>query len=336
MLHPAPADNNAEVSPAPAISVVIPTRNRADRLPRLIGALEAQDFDQPYEVVVVDDGSLDSTPAVVARLAAETSVPLNAIRLAVSRGPAAARNAGWRAAAAPLVAFTDDDCVPEPRWLRTLVIGLDRADVVQGRTELDPAQDANRGPFSHFVGVTEETGFYETCNIAYRRRVLEEVGGFDETFRYPFGEDTDLAWRVKAVGGQTLFAPEALVLHDIIPLTYGEHLARLRRREGLVLALGRHRGLRRNLGIGLFLWPTHGPALAATAAAAAALVRPRPATRTVALATAAWYARVCRWNTAKPPRRADWFGVVPMRLAADLFEIAVLARASARYRTLLL
>jgi hypothetical protein len=186
------------------------------------------------------------------------------------------------------------------------------------------------------VGVSEESGFYETCNIAYRRSVLEQVGGFDEDFRHPFGEDTDLAWRAKAAGGRTAFAPDALVLHDIIPETYAQHLRRLRRREGLVRALGRHAGLRAELGIGVFLWPTHAPALATAAAVAVAALRPGPVTTTVAAASAGWYARVCRWNTPKPAHRAAWAGVVPMRLVADLYEIAVLARASARYRTLLL
>jgi GT2 family glycosyltransferase len=329
-------DNNAAVPPAPAISVVVATRDRADRLPRLFAALQAQDFDRGYDVVVVDDGSVDHTPAVLDRLRARAEVPVRVIRFDGSRGPAAARNAGWRATTAPLVAFTDDDCTPSPGWLRALDAALGPADLVQGRTELDPAQDDNRGPFSHFVGVTEESGFYETCNIAYRRAALEQAGGFDEGFRHPFGEDTDLAWRVKAAGGRSTFSADALVLHDIIPLTYREHLARLRRREGLVRALGRNPGLRADVGLGLFLWPTHPPALATLAAGIAAVVRPTAPTWAAAAAAVAWYAHVCRWNTPKPARRAQWATVVPMRLAADLYEIAVLARASVQHGALLL
>ena len=330
------ADNNAAVPPVPAISVVVPTRDGAARLPRLLAALDAQDLDEPYDVVVVDDGSRDTTPRVLEALLTRLAVPVRVIRFAVSRGPAAARNAGWQAASAPVIAFTDDDCAPEKDWLRALVAGLDDADVAQGRTELDPDQDDNHGPFSHFVGVRSESGYYETCNIAYRRTALEAVGGFDERFRHPFGEDTDLAWRVKAAGGRTVFVSDAVVLHDVVPQTYRQHLRRLRRREGLVRALGHHPGLRRDVGLGLFLWPTHPPALAVAAAGAALVARPGLPTAAAALGASAWYAHVCRWNTPKPARRAQWAAVVPMRLAADLYEISVLARASLRHRTVLL
>jgi GT2 family glycosyltransferase len=301
-----------------------------------MAALDAQDTDARYEVVIVDDGSRDATPGVLEDLRGRASAPLRAIRFPHSRGPAAARNAGWRAAAAPIVAFTDDDCVPDPGWLRGLLAGLDGADFVQGRTELDPSQDDNRGPFSHFVGGAGASGYYETCNIAYRRAALEAVDGFDEGFRHPFGEDTDLAWRVKAAGGRSAYAADAVVLHDIIPLTYGQHLARLRRREGLVRALARNPGRRADVGLGIFLRPTHAPALAAVAAGVVAGVRPSARTWAAAGAAAAGCASVCRWNTPKPARRAQWAVVVPMRLGADVYEIAVLARASARHRTVLL
>jgi hypothetical protein len=122
----------------------------------------------------------------------------------------------------------------------------------------------------------------------------------------------------------------------VIPLGFFDHLARLNRREGLVRALSRHPELRRSVGLGLFLRPTHLPALAFVAAGASALARPSLRLCTAAAVTAGWYAHVCRWNTPKPARRAAWAAVVPMRLVADLYEIGVLARASARHRTLLL
>jgi hypothetical protein len=316
--------------------VVVATRDGAGRLPRLLAALDAQETDAAYEIVVVDDGSRVTTPAVLEEYRAGAAVPVRVIRFPSSLGPATARNAGWRAAAAPVIAFTDDDCAPEAGWLRALLAGLDGADVAQGRTELDPAQEANLRPFSHFVGVTRESGYYETCNIAYRRAALDAVNGFDEGFRHPFGEDTDLAWRVKASGGRTVFVPDAVVLHDVVHLTYRQHLRRLARREGLVRALGRHPALRGDDGLGLFLGPTHPPALAVVEAGAALVIRPSWPTVAAAVATGAWYAHVCRWNTPKPARRSQWAAVVPLRLAADLYEITVLARASLRHRTVLL
>ncbi|MDQ2650606.1 MAG: glycosyltransferase, partial [Actinomycetota bacterium] len=76
------------------VSVVVATWNRADRLPRLLAALGDQVDAPPFELVVVDDGSTDDTPAVVAHLAASATFPVRSVRLDRNRGPAAARNAG--------------------------------------------------------------------------------------------------------------------------------------------------------------------------------------------------------------------------------------------------
>src|SRR4051812_19853042 len=107
----------------PAASVVVATHNRAELLARLTDALRAQSDVDAFEVIVVDDGSADATPDVLRRI--ERSWPaLRTIRLDENRGPATARNAGWRAATAPIVAFTDDDCVPQAGWLAGLVDGF--------------------------------------------------------------------------------------------------------------------------------------------------------------------------------------------------------------------
>ena len=98
-------------------------------------------------------------------------------------GPAAARNAGWHAALGQLVAFTDDDCVPQPEWLATLAAALQVADIAQGCTLPDPAQEHLLGPFARTMDVRSETGYYQTCNVGYRRSVLEAVGGFDDDLR---------------------------------------------------------------------------------------------------------------------------------------------------------
>src|SRR5262245_61414849 len=104
------------------VSVVVPTYRRAANLPRLVAALEAQTLPADrFEVVLVDNGSDDDTPAVLAELAASTRLHLVPLRIDVNEGPARARNAGWRASSAPLVAFTDDDCVPRPDWLEQVV-----------------------------------------------------------------------------------------------------------------------------------------------------------------------------------------------------------------------
>ena len=139
-----------------AVAVVIPTHNRSARLRRLLDGLRAQHVDGGFEVVVVDDASTDDTPEVVAELARSYPHPFHYERLERNAGPAVARNRGWRIATAPLVAFTDDDCVVEPGWLAALVGALEHADLAQGMTRMDPALIRSVGPFGHTVEVLAE------------------------------------------------------------------------------------------------------------------------------------------------------------------------------------
>src|SRR4029077_5844217 len=125
---------------------------------------------------------------------------------------------------------------------------LDHADLVQGCTVPDPEHASRAGPFSRSIKTNEESGFYETCNVAYRREALERVGGFDEGFRRPFGEDTDLAWRVKDTGGRSVFEREAIVYHAVCSQSFLERLRDLPRREGVVRVLSRNPRLRARVG----------------------------------------------------------------------------------------
>ena len=102
----------------PEIAVVAATHNRSDRLAALLDALRAQTLGSDrFEVVIVDDASSDGTRELLAEARGRGDLALTVLHQDSSRGPAAARNAGWRAATAPLVAFTDDDCRPSPGWL---------------------------------------------------------------------------------------------------------------------------------------------------------------------------------------------------------------------------
>src|SRR4051812_42959107 len=104
------------------VTVVAATHNRADRLERLLDALRGQTLGTDrFEVVIVDDGSRDETPSVLADALARADLKLTTFRQDPAGGPAKARNRGWRAAGAPLVAFTDDDCRPDATWLESLL-----------------------------------------------------------------------------------------------------------------------------------------------------------------------------------------------------------------------
>ncbi|GIH73683.1 glycosyltransferase family 2 protein [Planobispora longispora] len=200
------------------ITVVIPTIGR----PTLAATLAA--IDPKTEVVVVDDrpGELVVDPLPepsvdgplltgVASVERDVDV-LGALRAAGGRvkvlrsggrGPAAARNVGWRAAGTPWVVFLDDDVIPEAGWDKAVRADLDNlpADVggSQGRIEVPlpidrPPTDAERNT----AGLA--TAEWITADMAYRRAALERVGGFDERFPRAYREDADLALRVRAAG----------------------------------------------------------------------------------------------------------------------------------------
>jgi glycosyltransferase involved in cell wall biosynthesis len=323
---------------APAIGVVVPTHNRAALLPRLVAALEAQDVDATFEVIVVDDGSSDDTWRVLADLADRTPVRLRCARLVHNAGPAAARNVGWQASTAALIAFTDDDCVPQPGWLDGLLQAAAAADVVQGRTLPDPAQLDRLGPFSRTLDISNEDGYYQTCNIAYRRTILEQLGGFHEEFRYPAGEDTDLAWRARDSGAVTSFAAAAIVHHDVRPSSLAVAIRDSWRWQSVALAASRHPRLREAFASRHIWRASHRAAISAAAGAAtiAAARRSRVGWLVGAglLAPYVHYRVVASPLPGAGPRRR-WL-LLPGAFAVDAAEVTACAVGSVRHRTLVL
>jgi len=202
------------------VSVVVPTFERAARLPALVAALEAQTLPRDeFEVIISDDGSADDTPAVAAHLAAASPLDVRFVSAPKNRGAGAARNRGWRTARGPVIAFTDDDCLPAPGWLQAGLAALRATDagIVQGRTLPDPSTSLDTS-YSRTARIEEFSKRYETCNIFYRTDVLRALNGFDESI-YFFGEDMDLGWRARAEGVTSAFGSEALVYHDVTPMT---------------------------------------------------------------------------------------------------------------------
>lgn len=222
----------------PHVSVIIPARDAAPTIARTLAALRSQDIWQPYEVIVVDDGSSDETPEIARGF--EPQVTL--IRNSSSEGPGAARNRGVQVARAPILAFTDADCFPTPQWLRQGCEALQNAELVQGRVAPDPA--VRRTPFDRSLSVENEYGFYQTANLFVRRQTFEAVGGFrdwaleqprrrrwsadrrrNRATRTPIGEDTVFAWTARRQGSRSMFAPEAVVHHEVVPGTVWDAMA---------------------------------------------------------------------------------------------------------------
>lgn len=315
------------------VSVAISTYQRAHRLPALIGALEQQTLplDQ-YEVVIADNGSTDDTHSVLADLAESTPLTLRVVRLGVNRGPAEGRNAAWRGALAPIVAFTDDDCLPQPEWLEHLLAAMDgdRA-VVVGRT-VPPAEDAELvgAPFVRVVRV-DEARYFPTCNVAYRRDDIEEVGGFDANFDEPAGEDTDLALRVLAAGAEGRFAPDAVVHHPVRPPSFSATARETLRWTNIPAVIARHPSERGNLLHRGIFWKASHP-LALLAALGLLLgVRWRAAV----ILVVPWVRFRTRIAPGCAGSRRRWV-ILPGVLFIDLLEVAVMVRGSARARTLVL
>ncbi len=191
------------------ISVVVATHNRAPLLRQLLRALQRQEY-STFEVIVVDDASDDDTPSVLAEWAGENR---RWFRQPLAWGAYAARNRGIQEARGDLVAFTDDDCIPEPGWLAALSTALATDDVIgaQGQTL---AQPGSITPFTHQVESRAGGPPYRTCNIIYRRSILDRLGCFDASLRWY--ADNILGLRARTLG-RIAYAPEAVVLHPPRP-----------------------------------------------------------------------------------------------------------------------
>lgn len=320
----------------PAVSVVVATYNRARLVHRIVEAIERQDYDGEIELIFVDDASPDETWNELQRLAATATVPTQVLQLPANSGPATARNVGWRAASAQHILFSDDDCVPTTGWVRGLADALQTAALAQGATLPNPDQLSNSGPFSRTLVVRRETGYYPTCNMAYRRDVLERLGGFDERFRNPAGEDTDLAWRALDAGSTCTFVSDAVVHHDVRPSSLVTQLRDTLRWEGIVLAVREHPNLRAKLHRRWFWKPSHPPAIAAAIGLVGAVAARRPLVRIGAIALAAPYVAYRLHEQPIVDGAGGRLAYLPAALIADLGEVGVLALASARYRTVLL
>ncbi len=230
---------------APSLSVIICSLNGAEGVDRCLRALSGQTVRSSLELIVVDDGSTDSTSDVAHEHAAIV------IRHDTCRGLSAARNSGIRAASAPVVAFLDDDCEPASDWAEKVIASFDGdilalggALATPGETglmisylarhnpldpqELDLAKSDNLTyrlwlylkrqwlpPQKHG---RREVFSFAGGNMSVRRSALLRIGGFDERIRFG-GDDDDLFRRLARAfpGSPLVFDPEVRVVHHFVP-----------------------------------------------------------------------------------------------------------------------
>lgn len=198
----------------PRLSVIIPARDAAATLPATLAGLAEQCGAPSFEVVLVDDGSVDGT----GEIAAASEVVTRVVRTGGS-GPALARNAGAAAAAAQRLAFLDADCRPTPGWLASGDAALNSAELVIGETRPDPDQPI--GPFDRTLSVTGRSPLFESANLFVRRELFERLDGFEHWLGpqngIELGEDVWFGWSAVRAGAQVVACPEALVHHAVFP-----------------------------------------------------------------------------------------------------------------------
>jgi GT2 family glycosyltransferase len=198
---------------------------------------------QRYEIIVADDGASSATRAQVERFHSRRQAVVRYVPVQGDpHGPAAARNAGWRIAAAPLIAFTDDDTVPAREWLeRGLHAFTDEAiAAVSGRIVV-PLRDSPTDYERDAAGL--ETAGFVTANCFVRREALKAVGGFDEHFALAWREDTDLYFRLLESGRLVAYAPESVVVHPVRAESWGVSLSQQRKASYDALLYKKHPGL---------------------------------------------------------------------------------------------
>lgn len=212
-----------EVEPArlPSVSVVIPVMDRAGELRRCLESLRAVRYPTDrLEILVVDDGSADASREVA--LAHGAAVIASGGR---GRGPAAARNRGAATARGELLAFIDSDCIASETWLVDLATRFEDPEIsaVGGRVDglhASSLLDRYEAEMSSlYLGPRDRTGqggndtFYlPSCNLLVRRRAFEAAGGFQEALQ--IGEDVDLTWRLRDLGGRIVYTPVGRVRHE--------------------------------------------------------------------------------------------------------------------------
>jgi len=196
------------------VSIVIPMHNSARTIGRTLEACINQELPGAQtEIIVVDDGSTDKSVEIAEKL------PVKVLRQE-NRGPAAARNRGWREARGKIICFTDSDCVPQRDWIQKLLRGYDSPKVggVGGTYAIMNRDSVLASAIHEEIALRHQrqsgtVDYLGSFNLSYKKSVLEEVGGFNEEYTRASGEDNDLAYRVTKKGYRLAFVKNSAVAH---------------------------------------------------------------------------------------------------------------------------
>jgi GT2 family glycosyltransferase len=312
------------------ISVVVVNWNRRDLLRSCLQSLTRQKLEQPFEVIVVDNGSDDRSPEIATQeFGANAAFRLKLIRNEVNYGFCAANNQGFAASDSEFIALLNNDAEAEAGWLSALVRAFDsypevgmaasKILVYDDPRRIDKAghliypdgQNRGRGSGALDEGQydrVEEVLWPDGCAAMYRHAMLDQIGGFDEDF-FAYADDAELGLRARIAGWKCLYMPGARVLHH-----RGATLG-VRSRRRLVL-IERNRIL---LAAKLFPW---------------SLLWLNGAYYLTRLAAGLWAAVTHKGEVAKYPGATGKIRAAMSLLEGDLAALALLPRMLAKRRSI--
>ena len=238
------------------VSIVIPTYQRPHLLKRCLHSLMLQRFlKTAYEVIVISDGPDEQTLRIVNESRSIAGPDLWCYSLPAKKGPAAARNAGWKAAKGKLILFTDDDCIPAVDWIENFHNAFDfyGEPLIAFTGKITVPRSASPTDFELNTAHLETADFV-TANCACSKTALEKVNGFDEAFTMAWREDSDLQFRLIKEGIRIKKIDEAEVIHPVRKAPWGVSLKEQKKSMFNALLFKKHPQLyRQKINKGL-LW----------------------------------------------------------------------------------
>jgi glycosyltransferase involved in cell wall biosynthesis len=320
----------------PEISVVVPSHNRPLRLRWLLNALEEQTLQRErFEICIADDSGGDESEELMRSHPLAADGTLRFVRLPpAKRGSAGKlRNAGWRMARSPVIAFTDDDCFPPPEWLEQALESARRSPgkIIQGYTLPDPLEkEAERhGPWPHSQHIRPPEPYAQTCNIVYPREALERIDGFLEDPPLDAGEDTDLCLRAQKAGYEYVGDPGVVTWHAVDSAPLWRRLRTLWRWGDLAFLVKNHPEFRDNFPLWVFWKRTH----VWLPLAVLGLVLERRRNPLYAALALPWVVHTMPHHGTDIRGRLREYSELPGRAAIDVTEFLALVWGSIKHRS---
>jgi cellulose synthase/poly-beta-1,6-N-acetylglucosamine synthase-like glycosyltransferase len=201
---------------ADMVTVIIPAFNAEKAISRCLDALTGQNYSGELEIIVIDDGSTDSTPDIVSQYKRVQLVRQK------NAGPASARNKGASAARGDIILFTDSDCVPEQNWISEMlrpfhedreVVGVKGAYKTRQREITARFVQLEYEDKYNYMLKDKYIDFIDTYSAGFRKNIFLEMNGYDTAFPVACAEDVELSYRMSNRGHKMVFNPDAVVYH---------------------------------------------------------------------------------------------------------------------------